>query len=105
MISTPPRMVIQQSMERISSFYHASATAPRTNHGDFFNTYACSRQVERSRTSTAGRCSVKAGSDRPALRRDLTGKYDRHELHQKWQKPHSDRTNPRRTEHPPPHTV
>jgi len=31
--------VIQQSMERISSFYHASATAPRTNHGDFFNTH------------------------------------------------------------------
>jgi hypothetical protein len=32
--------VIQQSMERISSFYHASATAPRTNHSDFFNTHA-----------------------------------------------------------------
>jgi hypothetical protein len=40
MMSTPPRMVIQQSMERISSFYHASATAPRTNHSDFFNTHA-----------------------------------------------------------------
>src|SRR6266852_1401851 len=39
MISTPPRMVIQQSMERISSFYHASATAPRTNHSDFFNSH------------------------------------------------------------------
>src|SRR5713101_2135633 len=44
MISTPPRMVIQQSMERISSFYHASATAPRTNHSDFFNTHACLQQ-------------------------------------------------------------
>jgi hypothetical protein len=45
MISTPPRVVvIQSSMARISSFYHASATAPLANHSDFFNTYACLRQ-------------------------------------------------------------
>jgi hypothetical protein len=42
MISTPPRMVIQQSMARnSSSFYHAFATAPRANYSDFFNTHAC----------------------------------------------------------------
>ena len=35
------RMVIQQSMARnSSSFYHASATAPRANYSDFFNTHA-----------------------------------------------------------------
>src|SRR5450631_300289 len=45
MISTPPRMVIQQSMERIPSFYHASATTPLANHSDFFNTHACSQQL------------------------------------------------------------
>jgi hypothetical protein len=28
MMSTPPRMVIQQSLARISSLYHASATTP-----------------------------------------------------------------------------
>jgi hypothetical protein len=34
-------MVIQHSLARISSFYHASATTPLANHGDFFNTHAC----------------------------------------------------------------
>src|SRR5438128_236295 len=39
MISSPPRMEIQQSMRRnSSSFYHASATTLFANHGDFFNT-------------------------------------------------------------------
>ena len=90
MISTPPRMVIQQSMERISSFYHASATAPRTNHGDFFNTYACSRQLERSRTSTAGRCSVGAGSDCAVLVWDVTGNYIGIVFEPRWIKAHSD---------------
>jgi hypothetical protein len=32
-------MVIQQNMARISSLYHASATFPRANHTDFFNTH------------------------------------------------------------------
>jgi len=32
-------MVIQQNMARISSLYHASATSPRANHSDFFNTH------------------------------------------------------------------
>jgi len=42
MISTPPRMVIQHNVARNSSFfYHASATAPRTNPSDFFNAHAC----------------------------------------------------------------
>src|SRR5438128_33930 len=46
MISSPPRMEIQQSMRRnSSSFYHASATTLFANHGDFFNTHACSRQL------------------------------------------------------------
>jgi hypothetical protein len=37
MISKPARMVAQQRMERIFSFfYRASATAPRANHSDFF---------------------------------------------------------------------
>jgi hypothetical protein len=41
MISTPPRMVAQQRMERIFSFlYYTSATAPRANHVTFFNTDA-----------------------------------------------------------------
>jgi len=40
MISTPPRMVIQQNMARIYSLYHASAPTPIANHGDFFNTHA-----------------------------------------------------------------
>ena len=31
--------VIQHSMARISSFYHASATTPLANHSNFFNTY------------------------------------------------------------------
>ena len=31
--------MIQQSMARISSFYHASATTPLANHSDFFNTH------------------------------------------------------------------
>src|ERR1035441_5425227 len=44
MISTPPRMVIQQSMARISSLYHASASTPLANHSDFFNTHAWLRQ-------------------------------------------------------------
>jgi hypothetical protein len=35
------------SMERnYSSFYHASATTPRANHGDFFNTHAWFRQLK-----------------------------------------------------------
>ena len=38
MISTPPRMVIQQSMATIS-LYHASAAIPLANHSDFFNTH------------------------------------------------------------------
>src|SRR6267378_8510359 len=45
MISTPPRMTIQQSMARISSLYRASAPIPPTNHSDFFNTHACLQQV------------------------------------------------------------
>src|SRR5713101_4077567 len=45
MISAPPRMVIQQNMERIASFYHASATTPHANHSDFFNTHACLQQL------------------------------------------------------------
>jgi hypothetical protein len=33
-------MVIQQSMaSNYSSFYHASASTPRANHSDFFNTH------------------------------------------------------------------
>src|SRR5258708_27571595 len=39
MMSTPPRMVIQQNMERIASFYHASASIQPANHSDFFNTH------------------------------------------------------------------
>jgi hypothetical protein len=38
-------MVIQQNMERIASFYHASATTPHANHSDFFNTHACLHQL------------------------------------------------------------
>jgi len=46
MISSPPRMEIQQSMRRnSSSFYHASATTLFANHGDFFNTHACYQQL------------------------------------------------------------
>jgi hypothetical protein len=33
-------MVIQQSMPRISSLYHASPTTKHANHSDFFNTHA-----------------------------------------------------------------
>jgi hypothetical protein len=40
MMSTPPRVAIQQSMARIVSFYHGSADTPLANHGDFFNTHA-----------------------------------------------------------------
>ena len=40
MMSRPPRMVIQQSMARISFLYHASAVTPRAYHGDSFNTHA-----------------------------------------------------------------
>jgi hypothetical protein len=32
-------MVIQQSMARIPSFYHASASIQPANHSDFFNTH------------------------------------------------------------------
>jgi len=39
MMSTPPRMVIQENMARIASFYRASATAPRGNRSDFFNNH------------------------------------------------------------------
>src|SRR5260370_38286800 len=39
MMSTPPRMVIQQNMERIASFYHASASIQPANHSDFFNSH------------------------------------------------------------------
>src|ERR1035441_10269102 len=39
MMSRPPRMVIQQSMARIASFYPGSAATPPANHGDFFNTH------------------------------------------------------------------
>ena len=38
-------MVIQQSMARIPSFYHASASIQPANHSDFFNTHACFRQL------------------------------------------------------------
>jgi len=31
-------------MARISSFYHASATTPLANHGDFFNTHGIYQQ-------------------------------------------------------------
>ncbi len=48
-------MVIQQSMERISSFYHASVTAPRANHSDFFNTHACLHQLARVAPDTDSR--------------------------------------------------
>ena len=47
MISTPPRMVIQQSMARFASFYHVSASTPLANHGDFFNTYRRLHQTTR----------------------------------------------------------
>src|SRR5713226_4730068 len=45
MMSAPPRMVIQQNMARIASLYHASATFPRANHSDFFNTHAWFQQL------------------------------------------------------------
>src|ERR1035438_5420284 len=48
MMSTPPRMVIQQNMARIASFYHGSAATPLANHSDFFNTYACFQQLRNS---------------------------------------------------------
>jgi len=40
LMSTPPTMVIQQSMVRIASFYHASVTTSLANQRDFFNTHA-----------------------------------------------------------------
>jgi hypothetical protein len=37
-------MVIQQSMARIPSFYHASASIQPANHSDFFNTHGIYQQ-------------------------------------------------------------
>src|SRR5260370_33804119 len=38
-MSTAQRMVIQQNMERIASFYYASASIQPANHSDFFNSH------------------------------------------------------------------
>jgi hypothetical protein len=38
-------MVIQQSMVRISSLYHASAATPPAYHGDFVNTHGICHQL------------------------------------------------------------
>ncbi len=51
---------------------------------------ACSRQLERSRTSTAGRCSVGAGSDCAVLVWDVTGNYIGIVFEPRWIKAHSD---------------
>src|SRR5712691_858171 len=60
MISSPPRMEIQQSMRRnYSSFYHASATTLFANHGDFFNTH---RRFHKSRFSIQNRAPSFPGS-------------------------------------------
>jgi hypothetical protein len=72
MMSRPPRVVIQQNMARISSFYHASATTSPANHGTFSTPtgvltslrrlFAGNRINERYRdvTPTAGR-TLRAG--------------------------------------------
>jgi hypothetical protein len=40
MISRPPTIRIQQSMGKITFFYHASADSPPANRRDFFNTHS-----------------------------------------------------------------